>query len=156
MTPKVIRTPNGEFLPADWTGKNESGIEPFGDRILILGDTFAPESSGGIKWPDDLIERMTEAAETGVLVAVGSEAWAWNSDRTRRFEGEKPEIGQRIIFERYAGQYHFGADGRRYRIMDDRCVGGLFAEDAVIRTAPKPQAPATLTKVTKPPLVAAR
>jgi co-chaperonin GroES (HSP10) len=86
-----------------------------------------------------MVDRMSEAAETGTLIAIGSKAWAKSSD-------EKPEVGQRVIFEKYAGSYQWGADGRRYRLMDDRCIGGLVIE-------PKPQ---TLTKVTKPSIIVTR
>lgn len=155
MQPRMIRTPLGQYTPVEWSSKNESGIEPLGDRVLVLPDPFSPTTTGGIDIPDDVVERHTEAAETGVLVAVGSEAWAWNSDRTRRFDGTKPEVGQRVIFERYAGTYQYGADGKRYRLMDDKCIGGLFAADKAPALQRKPVKPA-IAKVTKAPLVIAR
>jgi co-chaperonin GroES (HSP10) len=157
MTPKLIRTPLGQYTPALWAGTNASGIEPFGCRVLVLPDPFAATTGGGIAIPDDLQERMTEASETGILIAVGDEAWFWNSDRTRHFSGRKPEVGAHIIFERYAGSYQFGADGHRYRLMDDRCIGGIFAAGAVPTNKPRPK-PAVpgIARVTRPPLVAAR
>lgn len=152
MQPKLIRTPLGQYMPAEWSGKNESGITPMDNRVLVLPDPFAPRTGGGIAIPDDMQERMTEASETGILIALGSEAWAWNSDRTRRFEGKKPEPGQRVIFERYAGSYQYGADGNRYRMMDDRCIGGWFEEG---KTPTLQRKPSPIAKVSKPPLVVA-
>ncbi len=147
MTPKLVMTPLGQYEPAKWNGVNESGIGPFADRVLILPDGAAEQTSGGVDLPEELVDRMTQAAETGVLIAMGPDAWLWNSDRTRRLEGEKPKVGQRVIFERYAGSFQHGPhDGRKYRIMDDKCVCGGVAE---LKTKPT----ASITKVTKPPLL---
>ncbi len=149
MQPKLLMTPLGQYAPAKWLGVNESGITPVGDRVLILPDSAAESTSGGVYITEEQQERMTAAAETGILVAVGPDAWLWNSDRTRKYEGEKPKVGQRVIFERYAGSFNHAADGRRYRLMDDKCVAGLFEMAEAAKPSP-------LTKVVKAPLVVAR
>ena len=160
MSKKVIKTPLGHFDAWEWNGVNESGIRPFGDRVLIFPDQAAAVTPGHIILPDDLRERLTLSAETGVLIAMGEDAWLWNSDRTRKYEGAKPKIGTRVIFERYAGSHHYIDDGRMFRLMDDKCVGGLYvADSALIADAPKRRpgnGRAQLAQVTKPPLVAAR
>lgn len=122
MQPKLLKTPHGEFDPVIWNGTNESGIEPINDRVVVMPDQAAGQSSGGVFLPDDLKERMDMASETGVIVAIGSEAFLFTASG-RRWEGEKPQIGWRVWYERYAGSFHRGVDGRHYRIMDDRCVG---------------------------------
>lgn len=154
MRPKLLMTPLGAYMPVEWNGKNESGFKPIGDRVLILPDKAADETSGHVFVPEDIQERMTMAAETGVLVAMGESAWFWNSDRTRRFEGEKPVIGQRVRFERYAGAMHHGADGQRYRVMDDKCLSGV--EELAPEASVEVKKLSPLTKVIKPPLVVAR
>lgn len=121
----TINTPIGEYDRVEWIGRNSAGIQPFGDRVLVLPDQASIKSPGGILRPPDEIERKTEGAETGVLVAVGDGAWAWNSDRTRRYEGERPVPGQRVYFERYAGAKYVGKDGLLYRLLDDKSIGGL-------------------------------
>ena len=125
MQPKLILTPLGQYTPVEWNGLNEAAFTPLGDRVLILPDGAAEETSGGIALPQELLERMAMAAETGVLVELGDAAWTWNSDRTRLFGGSKPQPGQRVRFERYAGSMHHGPDGRIYRVMDDKCVAGV-------------------------------
>lgn len=120
----TLNTPVGQFDLVVWIGRNTSGIQPFGDRVLILPDQ-ASSQINGIYVPPETIERIAEAAETGVLVALGDAAWAWNSDRTRRYEGTKPTPGQRVYFERYAGAKHRGADGLLYRLLDDKSIGGF-------------------------------
>ena len=135
MKPKLVMTPLAPYQHAKFSGKNESGIIPIGDRVLILPDDAADKTAGGIMFDDTLKERNSLAAETGVLVAVGNGAWFWNSDRTRKFEGVRPEVGQRVWFERYAGSVQHGNDGRLYRLMDDKCIGGLRVDTtpAVLR-----------------------
>lgn len=129
MQPKLIRTPQGHYVPVEWNGINESCISPFGERVLVLPDPFSQTSaSGKIGFTEDMVDRMSEAAETGILIAIGEAAWTRNADRTGPFIGNKPSAGERVIFERYAGSYQFGADGRRYRIMDDRCVAGRIVD----------------------------
>lgn len=127
MQPKLIMTPLGQYAPAKWEGANGSGIKPIGDRVLVLPDGAAEKTAGNVFITEDQQERMSMAAETGVLVDMGDEAFKWNSDRSRLFEGSKPEVGQRVYFERYAGAVHHGKDGRLYRLIDDKCVGGLAA-----------------------------
>jgi chaperonin GroES len=127
---KRLLTPLGEYIPAQWSGKNTSGILPIGDRVLVLPDKAPDESAGGIKFTEAQQDRDGLAAETGILVALGEAAWKWNSDRTRPFDGTRPEIGQRVWFERYAGSVQYGKDGVAYRLMDDKCVGAVaVAED---------------------------
>lgn len=125
MKPKLLMTPLGQYEHVQWNGKNTSGITPIGDRVLILPDCAVGVTSGNVHIPQELQERMSMAAESGVLVAVGDGAWFWNSDRTRRFEGTRPTAGQRVYFERYAGAVHHGKDGKMYRLADDKVVGGL-------------------------------
>lgn len=151
MSPKLIKTPLGYFAAIEWNGKNESGIMPFGDRILVFPDQAAATSPGGIAIPDDLRARLTQASETGILMAMGDDAWLWNGDRSRKFEGRKPQIGERIIFERYAGSFHEAEDGRCYRIMDDKCMGGFYYAASA---AKKSTAAPALVTVSRPPLAA--
>mgnify|MGYP001578512170 CR=1 FL=1 len=128
MQPRMIMTPLAPYTLVIWNGVNESGILPVGDRVLVLPDEGSKSSAGGIDFTPDQIGRNSDASETGVLVAVAEGAWFWNSDRTRKFEGVRPEVGQRVWFERYAGSEQFGVDGVMYRLMLDKCVGAVAAE----------------------------
>ena len=51
---------------------------------------------------------------------------SWNSDRTRPFAGKKPEPGNRVVFNRYAGRVLRGTDGKMYRLMTDNCIGAIM------------------------------
>lgn len=128
MQPKLLKTTVAEYKPAVYSGENECGWCPIGDRVLILPDEAADKTSGGVFIDPRTIERGSMAAETGVVVENGDAAFLWNSDRTRPFAGYKPQPGDRVAFERYAGQLLLGVDGRLYRVMDDRCVGSVKAK----------------------------
>ncbi len=130
MRPKLLRTLNvGEFVPATFEGKNESGFEPIGDHVLVLPDKASDTSSGGISFTAEQVERTTLSAETGVMVALGPDAYLWNGDRTRHYEGRKPRPGDRIYMARYSGQVMLGKDGQHYRCMSDNCIAAIEIPD---------------------------
>jgi co-chaperonin GroES (HSP10) len=124
LNPKVLNVQRVEYIPAPWFGENKSGCEPVGDRVLILPD-IAATSSGSIRLPDDVVDRMQLSSSSGVIVSCGEDAFAWNSDRTRPFNGYKPKAGDRVHFEKYAGKEIVGDDGVKYRLVDDKAIGGI-------------------------------
>lgn len=125
MQPKTFKTSLAEYIKAEWTGKNESGWNPLGDKVLIQPDKVASTTKGGIALPDDIADRMTMAAEAGVIVAMGAGAFKWNSDRITPFEGNKPKPGDRVSMNRYSGQLLMGHDGVSYRVMDSVELGAV-------------------------------
>lgn len=129
MKPKLVKNSQmGEFVPAEFSGVNESGFEPVGDRVLVLPDMASHKTESGlIEIPADIVDRMTQAAETGIIVAMGDGAFRWNFDRTRPWEGRRPVAGDRVYMQRYSGQVMLGEDGRLYRIMDYACIGAVKA-----------------------------
>ncbi len=118
------KTMRGQYAPAVWNGKNESGWIPAGDRVLVKPDKAA-EKVGSIVMTDANQELTQLAAESGVLVALGDDAFVWNSDRTRKLEGVKPKPGDRVGFQRYAGAQVFGDDGELYFFMSDHSIGAV-------------------------------
>lgn len=125
MKPNLIMTPLGQYEPAKWKGKNESGHHPIAERVLILPDGAADQTSGNVFVPEHIQERMAMAAENGVLVEAAVDAWTRSADRTGPYQGRRPEPGQRVSFQRYSGQIHHGKDGKTYRVMDDICISGI-------------------------------
>jgi co-chaperonin GroES (HSP10) len=155
MQPKLILTPLGQYAPAKWGGQNTSGVEPIAERVVVLPDAAAEQTAGSVHITEEMQERMTMAAESGVLVAAAIDAWSRSADRTGPYKGRRPEVGERVKFERYAGAVHHGVDGRLYRVMDDTCIAGIIDADAA--TSAKPATPGPkIAKVIKPPLVMAR
>lgn len=126
MQDKLLsKTRIGQYVESAWTGENTSGITPIGDQVVILPDKSIEKTSGGVIMPDSIRESHSLAAESGIIAAIGDGAWTWNMDRTRKFEGTKPEVGQRVCFTRYSGMERIGKDGEMYRVMTDSCIGAL-------------------------------
>lgn len=114
LTPWIFKGMQSEYVPEFWPGANVSGLSPYGDNVLVRMDACVNASSGGIILTDERKERMDEASVTGCVYAMGPEAFRGLSDR--------PQIGQRVYVEKYAGIKAYGRDGAMYRLMTDRCV----------------------------------
>lgn len=120
MQPKLITKQNmfktqvGQFLVATWTGTNESGWTPIGDKVLIYPDQCPEETAHGIKIPLETVARHTMAAEGGIVVELGPDATI----------PVKP--GDRVFIERFGGSLCPGHDGKIYRIMDQSCIAAVF------------------------------
>lgn len=128
LRPKVLSTDVADYVVAPWSGENESGLRPFGDTILVLPDVAAETAgkAGLVHVPEEVQERMSIASESGVIVAVGADAFKFSAASGRALkQDEVPKVGDRVLFERYAGRVFKGNDDRVYRLMSDRCVGGI-------------------------------
>ena len=136
MEVKLIKGLNAEFVPATWTGKDTSGIRVVGKTVLVLMDTCSPKTTGGIDLTDDMIEKMSMSAESGVLVAVSAGAFLLNEDMSP-WTGVKPGPGDRVYVEKYAGKQVKGRDGETYRIMDYGSIGATYLSDADQKTGDK-------------------
>lgn len=137
---RVLTGDQREYVLAEWDGANGSGFEPLDDKVLVLMDEHAATTSGGVQLTDTYRERQSLAGETGVVVALGPGAFVWNDEATRSWSGRRPEAGDRVYCERYAGQLMQGADGRAYRLMSQRCIGAVQAIANANVPAPKPAA----------------
>ena len=126
MTTRILKTKHGQFERATWNGTNPSGITPVCDRVLVRPDQHASKTAGGIHIADDLAERQTMGATTGVLIATGPQAFTYDSSGLNRWDHDKPEPGTRVCFARYAGEEYMGDDGLLYRVMDYRSIGGTM------------------------------
>ena len=137
LSPRVVPRMQGDFIPAPWTGENPSGIEPIGKNILVRMDTFVSRFAGGkLEFISEQVDRMNLGAESGTVYAIGDQAFKHNWDHTLN-DGMKPKPGERVYCEKYAGREIMGDDGAKYRLMDDRCVAGIYrGTGAMIETAP--------------------
>lgn len=129
MESKLMNSQQFEFVKAKWDGTNKSGCRPIESFVLILVDEVLETSKGGIIFTNELMEKRQMAAETGTLVAMGAGAFYWNADRSRPYVGDdKPVVGDHVIFARYAGRIVVGNDGRQYRLMIDKEIGGVATD----------------------------
>ena len=126
LPPRLLQGFQAQFSVAEWPGENTSGLRAFGKHVLIRCDQCSEASAGGVLLPDDKRDAMTEAAETGCIYGMGSGAFRHHADGTRWVEDDKPAVGDRVYFERYAGVKAMGMDGNTYRMMAyDSIVAGL-------------------------------
>lgn len=121
-TGQTYKTPISRYIPGDFDPKKRPwGWEPVTENVVVLPDK--PEiKTGSIIIPDDYQDKAARAAESGILCACGPDAFIWNSDRTRRLEGDKPKPGCRVVFNRYSGIRMVGDDGQTYYVMADSSV----------------------------------
>lgn len=121
-TERNYTTPISSYQIGEYSGKNTSGWEPTGDCVLVLPDQPIKKTAGGILMPEASVDRHAQAAESGVCVAAGPDAFVWNSDRTRKLESGESVVGKRVVFNRYSGIYMHGDDGQKYMIMVDHSI----------------------------------
>lgn len=114
-----------EYIQAEWSGVNESGYEPIDEIVLVLPDSAAEVTSGGVFMTPDAVEKNTMAAETGVIIAIADGAFRWNAGRSRPWNGYRPQPGDRVYMQRYSGQVLLGEDQRLYRACSDNCIAAV-------------------------------
>lgn len=125
LKPRLVDRMQGKYKPAEFSG-NFSGVNPLGKRVLVRTDEFEGTFAGGkLEFVSDMVERMNMASESGVLVAVGPEAFSQHADGSRWLSGA-PNPGAHVYFEKYAGLLVMGNDGCKYRLMDDHCIGAVY------------------------------
>lgn len=99
--------------------KNKSGFAPLGHRVLVLPDSVEEVSAGGIVLAKELTDKEEMAQVRGTIVAIGEGCW---KDATI---SDWAKVGDRIVFGKYAGLMWDGADGVKYRILNDLDIVGL-------------------------------
>ena len=65
------------------------------------------------------------ASEQGVIAAVAHGAFRIYEDG-HAWVDHRPEPGDRVYYEKYAGRLVLGKDGKTYRLMDYRCIGCVY------------------------------
>jgi chaperonin GroES len=116
---------------------NNSGFNPCGDRVVVLPDVIATHSPGGIEYPALELDKHQLAQVTGVLIAVGPDAWTdrvttierlidgqWKPVERRRtgYSEHFAQVGDRVSFARYNGLPFDGEDGQKYRLLNDEDI----------------------------------
>jgi len=115
--------------------KNESGIYPAGDRVLVFVDQVEE------KIKDTVIELLPDtklamqcANASGVVVDVGPDAFQHKTEFVYQVHDQGEELverkvsgyaepfaksGDRISFAKYAGQRYTGKDEKGYLVIND-------------------------------------
>lgn len=98
--------------------ENTSGIWPVGYRVLVKPDPIRETTAGGIYIAETVRDSRHQAQTTGVFVCAGEFAW-------KEYQSAWAKPGDRVIFARYGGLDLEGADGEKYRLLNDEQITGL-------------------------------
>lgn len=105
------------------------GFEPVEYNVLVAPEEVEDAreikrhdgTSTKLFMPDQTKETEELATVVGLLVSVSPMAFQftdWPLDQ----EAKKPKPGDEVIFAKYAGILHKGADGREYRALKDKDI----------------------------------
>ena len=101
---------------------NQSGIWPTGHRVLVKPDPIEETTAGGIYIPEADRQQHSQAQHSGVIVAVGKDAWF-------DYASDWAKAGDRILFPRYQGEVLVGMDDETYRLINDEMVSAILDKD---------------------------
>jgi co-chaperonin GroES (HSP10) len=94
-------------------------ILPMEYNVLVAPEETETRTAGGIILLDKTAETEQLASQKGRLVALSPHAFSY-ADWP---EGaRKPQIGDAVLFAKYAGGLIDGADKREYRVLKDKDI----------------------------------
>lgn len=110
---------------------NPSGINPTeyfvvvrpidAEEIALKG--FNALKQAGFKMDDMSKERQQYAAQEAILMAVSPLAFSY----AEWPEGARvPQVGDKVLIEKYAGINHAGKDGAGYRVIADKDIHAVL------------------------------
>ena len=105
---------------------SDIGIKPIEFKVLVKVEEVKDQSAGGIYLPDSSWERQELANDRGTIVAMSDGAFF-------DWMGETPEVGDKVIFSKYAGtiiDHQKGKDAprERYRLCNDKDICAIIKE----------------------------
>ena len=96
-------------------------IIPIGTRLLIEAEVVAEKTDGGIILPDKTRDQQNVAATKGKILAMGDDAFC-----EIKIDSGKPEVGDRVIFARYAG---LEMEDENLRICEDEDIVAVLRSE---------------------------
>ena len=109
---------------------NNSGIVPMDKRVLVKPDSSERVTPGGIIILEENAARKDMAMTKATVVAVGETAWSEAIHDARNFGVlfAAPVAGARVMISKYGGTDIEGADGEKYRLLNDEDVVARLEE----------------------------
>jgi len=101
-------------------------IQPMEFKVIVEPDEMEHVTEGGLFIPDVTRDRVSYAVETGTLIAKSANAFADDG-----IFAEKPKIGDRVFFAKYAGtifEIRQDRDVKKYRLMNDKDICAILKE----------------------------
>lgn len=90
---------------------NTSGIKPKANKLLVLDQAIDETTSSGIIIAPIAIEKEAMANMYGEVIAMGPMCFLKEVEK-------RCEVGEKIIFAKYAGHFFMGVDGVKYRLIN--------------------------------------
>lgn len=108
-------------------GQNECnpGIRCVEYNLIIAMPDMPEKSTGGIILAQETLDGWEMAYQVGRIIEASPTAFNYD-DFNRDFPELKPRPGDLVWVARYAGGQMVGKDGRMYRIVKDKDVGGVI------------------------------
>lgn len=101
--------------------ENDSGLVPVEYRCVLKLDPVEQKTAGGIILPNERTEKDQMAATRGTLVAIGGNAFT-------DWEGRTPEVGDKVLIQKYAGQFRAADPEDLYRVVQDKEILAVIEE----------------------------
>ena len=95
-------------------------IHPTEFKVLIKPDKVEGQTSGGLYLPDSARDKQQFSVDRGEVMSFGDGFY-------QELPGPKPEVGDRVIFNRYAGSL-IKVDGQDYRLCNDKDICAIVEE----------------------------
>lgn len=101
-------------------------------NVLIAPSNIAKEqkTAGGIILTADTVDNENDRVQIGRLVAVSPAAFTY-TDKGQWGPDHYPQVGDVIVYARFAGSIQIGLDGTLYRICKDADVMAVYDEAMV-------------------------
>ena len=101
------------------------GIRMVEYNVLVAMPEMPEETSGGVMLPSEVRDRMEMAMQCGRIISASPVAFNYD-DFYQLYPKMAPKVGDLVWIARYAGGEAIGKDGRRYRLVKDKDVGGVI------------------------------
>ncbi len=101
------------------------GVIPTEYKVLIRPDKVDDQSAGGMYLPDSAVDKQQYAMDRGIILAFGEGFF-------RDLPGPKPEVGNKVIFNKYAGTIvPVFEDGKieKLRLINDKDICAILKEE---------------------------
>ena len=99
-------------------------IHPTEFKVLIKPDKVESQTSGGLFLSDSARDKQQFSVDRGEIVSFGDGFY-------RDLPGPKPEIGDRVIFNRYAGSLITVVEDKErvdYRLCNDKDICAILED----------------------------
>lgn len=98
-------------------------IKPTEFKVLIKPDKVEGQTSGGLYLPDSARDKQQFSVDRGTVIDFGEGFF-------RDLPGPAPKVGDRVIFNRYAGSLITIDDNGRtdYRLCNDKDICAILEE----------------------------